>query len=196
VIFLPGWGLTDPGAYRRWLHHLAAAGNTVIVPRYQNSVRDDPAHARRRMLTAVRRALARAPAAPGTLVVAGHSAGAALAADYAAVARSQRLPEPVAVFAVYPGRRILGYPAGIPPADLSRIAPRTRLKVLWSALDAVVGQEPARQLVAQTAHLPPQRRRLIEVAGAAADHYAPTRADAAARAAFWRRLDRLIEAAR
>ena len=196
VIFLHGWGLTEPSAYRRWIRHLAALGNTVIVPRYQRSARDDPSRVRARALSGIRRALARAPLKPGTLVVVGHSAGAALAADYAAVARSERLPRPVAVFAVYPGRRILGYPRGIPEADPGRIPASVRLTVLAGARDAVVGEAPARELIARATAIPRQRRQLIRVTNDAADHLAPTRDDAAARAAFWRRLDSLIDRAR
>ena len=196
VIFLHGWGYTRPSAYRRWIRHLAALGNTVIVPRYQRDAQEDPSRVREHALAGIRRALRRAPARPGTLVVAGHSAGGALAADLAAVAASAGLPRPVAVFAVYPGRRILGYPGGIPAADPRRIPAATRVVALAGARDTVVGEEPARQLIASTTAVPPSRRRVVRVTSSAADHPAPLRDDAAARAAFWRRLDRLIERAR
>ena len=197
VIFLHGWGFTQRSAYRGWIRHLAALGNTVIVPRYQRDSREDPRRVRSHALAGIRQALRRAPAKPGTLVVAGHSAGGALAADYAAVAGSLRLPRPVALFSVYPGRRILGYPGGIPEADPRRIPPTTRIVALAGALDAVVGEEPARSLVARATQVLRAWRRLVRVTTtAAADHLAPTRDDLAARRAFWRRLDRLIAAAR
>ena len=197
VVFLHGWGLTQRSAYRGWIRHLAALGNTVIVPRYQRDSREDPRRVRSHALAGIRQALRRAPAKPGTLVVAGHSAGGALAADYAAVAGSHRLPRPVAVFSVYPGRRILGYPGGIPEADPARIPAITRVTALAGAGDTVVGEAPARALVARATGVPRARRRFVRVtAAAAADHLAPTRDDAAARRAFWRRLDRLIASAR
>ena len=197
VIFFHGWGLVEPAAYRRWVRHLAALGNTVVVPRYQRDAAADPRRVRGHALAGIRRALERVPVAAGQLVVAGHSAGGALAVDYAAVADAHRLPRPVAVFAVYPGRRILGYPGGIPQADVARIRASTHLTVLASSADEVVGSEPARELVRATTVIPSSRRRLVMVtAPEAAGHYAPTRSDAAARRAFWRPLDRLIERAR
>ena len=197
VVFLHGWGLTDTSAYRRWFRHLAATGNTVIVPRYQRDERSDPRRVRAWALAGIRRALGRVEISPGTLVVAGHSAGAALAADYAATARTKGLPQPVGVFAVYPGRRILGYPSGIPEADPARIPAATALTVLASSSDRVVGLEPARDLYRRATAVPAGRRRLVLVGDpAAADHYAPTRSGSAARRAFWGRLDRLITSAR
>ena len=135
--------------------------------------------------------------APGTLVVAGHSAGASIAADYAATARGTGLPRAAGVFAVYPGRRILGYPSGIPEADPARIPSGTSLTVLGSSSDNVVGLEPARTLYGRATAVPLTRRRLTVVRDpATADHYAPTRSGQAARRTFWRRLDRFIAAAR
>jgi hypothetical protein len=178
------------------MRHLARRGNVVIVPKYQNGPHSDPARVRGPMLRGVRTALRRVELAPGTLVVAGHSAGAAMAADYAAVARSHRLPQPRAVYAVCPGRRIIGTP-GIPAADPARIPPSTRLLVLAGARDVVVGQAPARELRAAATSIPASRRRFVLVADPrVADHLAPLRSSAAARKTFWRRLDRLIGAAR
>ena len=196
VIFLHGWGYQQERAYRRWIEHLARRGNVVMVPRYQTSLRSDPTRARGAMLRGIRTALRHVDMAPGSLVVAGHSAGAALAADYAAVAGAPRLPRPRAVFAVYPGRAILGTP-GIPAADPGRIAPSTRLLVLAGAGDFVVGRAPARQLVETASQVPTSHRRFVLVEHPAVkDHLAPLRSSRAARRAFWHRLDRLIETVR
>ena len=196
VVFLHGWGYHQERFYRRWIQHLARQGNAVIVPRYQTSRRSDPARVRRAMLRGIRAALRHVDVAPGSLVAAGHSAGAALAADYAAIAEAQQLPRPRAVFAVYPGRAIIGTP-GIPAADPARIAPSTRLLVLAGAGDIVVGQAPARQLVQSAPQVPSSRRRFVLVDHPAVrDHLAPLRSSRAARRAFWRRLDRLIDSAR
>lgn len=196
VLFLHGWGYTQPGAYRGWIRHLARRGNAVIVPAYQTSAASDPAGVRAAMLAGFRTALRRLDNRPSSLVVAGHSAGAALAADYATVARSQGLPRALAVFAVFPGRAILGTP-GIPEADPARMPSRTRLTVLAGTRDTVVGQAPARALVAAARAIPRSRRRLVVVRRAdAADHEAPLRNTRAARRVFWRRLDRLIGLAR
>ena len=125
VLFLHGWGAT--GAARAtgpWLEHLARAGNAVIYPRYQDSFAEPPAQVLGNVVLGVRAALRRLDEDPRSLVVAGHSAGGALAADYAAVARSVGLPAPRAVFAAYPGRRFAGARVGIPRPARSRPAPR------------------------------------------------------------------------
>ena len=196
VLFLHGWGYQRPRDYRPWIKHLARDGNAVIVPKYQNGPHSDPAGVRGAMLRGLRTALSHVALEKGSLVVAGHSAGAAMGADYAAIARSLGLPRPRAVYAVYPGRRIIGTP-GIPAADPARIAASTRLLVLAGARDVIVGQAPARELTSGATSIPAARRRLVLVQGArVSDHLAPLRSSSAARRTFWRRLDRLIDAAR
>ena len=194
VIFLHGWGATRPRFYRPWLDHLAREGNAVIYPRYQDSVLEPPPQVLGNMLAGVRLALARVDEDPRSLVVAGHSAGGALAADYAAIARSAKLPVPIAVFSAYPGRRLRGVPFALPELDPGRIAATTQLVALAGTRDEVVGMPPARRL----ARLAGARRRSLVVVSdpAASDHLGPQRADAAAQREFWARLDRLIGAAR
>ena len=197
VIFLHGWGLVSRSDYRPWIRHLARAGNEVIIPRYQRNEDSDPGRALADALAGIRASLRRAPIAPGTLVVAGHSAGAALAADYAASATARGLPVPLAVFAVYPGRRILGYPLGIPEVDPGRISRSTHIVAMAGASDVVVGQAPAQELVTSARRVPASRKRYLLVRDASvAGHYGPTRKTAAARRIFWNRLDRLIARAR
>lgn len=196
VLFLHGWGYQRPGDYGSWIRHLARAGNVVIVPKYQNNAYSDPATVRPAMLAGLRTALRRVQLKRRTLVVAGHSAGAAMAGDYAAIARSEGLPRPRAVFAVYPGRRIIGTP-GIPAADPAQIPASTRLLVLAGARDVVVGQQPARDLYAAATSIPASRRRFILVEDRrVSDHLAPLGTSEVVRRNFWRRLDRLIRAAR
>jgi acetyl esterase/lipase len=194
VLFLHGWGGNRPRYYRPWLDHLARQGNAVIFPRYQDSVLEPPPQVLGNVLAGVRQALRRIDEDPRSLVVAGHSAGGALAADYAVIARSAGLPVPVAVFSAYPGRRLRGVPFGLPELDPRRIPAATRVVALAGARDRVVGTAPARRL----ARLAGARRRSLVVVRdpAAADHLGPQRADATARREFWARLDRLIDVAR
>lgn len=197
TIFLHGWGIRSSEAYEPWLRHLAANGETVIFPRYQGSNHGRPDQALDRALMGIRRALRLAPVADGSLVVAGHSAGAALAADYAAGAARRRLPAAAAVFAVFPGRAILGFPAGIPAVDAGRIPGGTRLLVMAGTRDTVVGVAPARTLLASASRVPRQRKAIVILdQRGVADHYAPTRSGRAIRRTFWRRLDRLTVTAR
>lgn len=127
------------------------------------------------------------------MTVAGHSAGGALAADYAAVAAAQGLPPARRVLVIYPGRAIRGSVAGIPAADLSQIPSTTRLVVMASASDEVVGDAPARALIDAATAIPPERRTFVSTEDpAAAAHFAPIVASRAARRIFWRQLDRLV----
>ena len=197
VVFLHGWGLVARSDYRPWIRHLAREGNQVIVPRYQRDEHSDPGRALADALAGIRISLRQVPGARTSLVVAGHSAGGALAADYAASARERKLPRPVAVFSVYPGRKILGYPNGIPEVDPARIAAGTWLTAMAGAKDAVVAQAPAQALIGDATGVSSRRKRYVLVRTPSVDdHYGPTRATRAARRVFWARLDRLIARAR
>ena len=190
VVFLHGWGAPDPGFYRPWLEHLARRGSAVVYPRYQDSFVAPPRQALGNVLAALRIALARPGLDTSTLVVAGHSAGGALAADYAALAGTAGLPRPKAIFAAYPGRRLSRIPDGLPEIPPRRIAAGTAIVALASAADGVVGTATARELVRGATRA--DARLVLVEDPAADDHQAPLRTDAAARRTFWAALDRLI----
>lgn len=191
VILLHGWLVAERSDYRAWAVHLARQGVTVILPKYQNSTTSPDA-----VLANARRGVENAlglVGEPSSVIAVGHSAGAALAADYAASAPSNGLPVPDAVLAIYPGRAILGYPAGIPLVDPAGIQADTRLVVMSSPRDQVVGEQPAQELFAGATSVPDRRKRLISVGSVGAgDHYAPAGDSPAARRTFWRELDRLV----
>jgi dienelactone hydrolase len=186
VVFLHGWGATQPQTYRPWLEHLARRGNTVIYPRYQESVLTPPPQALGNALAGIRLALSRVEEDPRRLVAAGHSAGGALAADYAAIARRVGLPVPRAVYAVYPGRSLRGIPASLP--EVPGIPRGVRVLAAGSTADRVVGTRVARAI----ARAAPGGRYVEVRDPAVRDHRAPQRSDAASRRAFWRTLDGLI----
>jgi acetyl esterase/lipase len=139
----------------------------------------------------VRLALARVDEEPGSLVVAGHSAGGALAADYAAIARTAKLPPAVAVFSAYPGRTLRGVRVGIPEIDPARIPGDTDVVALAGSDDRVVGSRVARRIARETGG-----RLVVVTDPAASDHLGPQRATPASRRQFWARLDALIARAR
>ncbi|WP_205696076.1 alpha/beta hydrolase fold domain-containing protein [Conexibacter sp. SYSU D00693] len=188
VVFLHGWTAVSPKQYGGWLLHLLAGGHQVVFPVYQeppfiglDGVLADAAEG-------VHAALRRAPADQDDVVVAGHSAGGALAADLAAGARALGLPRPRAVFAAYPGRSILGLPALLPERD-PRTTPRgTTVVALAGTEDVVVGTRWARRI----ARAVPGGRFVLVRDPEVADHLAPQREDAAARRTFWARLDALL----
>ena len=194
VLFLHGWGATEPRFYGPWVEHLARAGNAVIYPRYQDSVAEPPPQVLGNALIGIRTALDGLDADRGSLVVAGHSAGGALASDYAGIARSVGLPEPRAVLSMYPGRAFRGIRFAIPAVDPSRIPSGTRLLVLSGADDRVVDPRDARA-IHDGATRARRRFEVIRTPGAS-DHLGPQRATRIARNVFWRRLDDLIADAR
>jgi pimeloyl-ACP methyl ester carboxylesterase len=195
VLFLHGWGATEPRFYAPWLEHLARAGNAVIYPRYQDSFAEPPTQVLGNVLVGVREALEDLDADLGSLVVAGHSAGGALAADYAAIAGGVGLPEPRAVLSVYPGRSLRGLRFAIPAIDPGRIPEETRLVVLSGAEDTVVDPRDARAIYEGADGVASRRLEVIRRRGAS-DHLAPQRASRTSRETFWTRLDALIAAAR
>ncbi len=129
--------------------------------------------------------------------MAGHSAGGALAADYAAIARQARLPVPRAILSAYPGRRLRDVAPGIPEVAPALIPPSVRIESLGGARDTVVGTAPAQRIARAATAVPRTRRRYSLIRDpAVSDHLGPQRADPASRRVFWRRLDALIGAAR
>ena len=195
VIFIHGWSAPDPDTYQDWIDHLVAEGNEVIYPTYQRSpFAVDPA-VLRNVAIGVRDALALDGAAVDRrrIVVAGHSAGGALAADYAASAAGLGLPRPRALMAVYPGRAIGDRHARFPEVPPSRIAAGTRILVLLGARDEIARPHWARGLFKGATRVPQGRKRLVIVRDpAVADHSGPLRTGPEARRAFWGPLDALI----
>ena len=194
VVFLHGWGAPDPGFYRPWLEHLARRGNAVVYPRYQDSFVLPPRQALGNVLAALRIAFARPGLDTASLVVAGHSAGGALAADYAALAPTSGLPAPKAIFAAYPGRRLPRIRDGLPEIPPRLIGAGTRIVALASRGDGVVGTGTARELV-RGARQADARLVLVEDP-AVRDHQAPLRTGEAVRRTFWAPLDALIRSVR
>ena len=193
VIFLHGWVAIDPARYGPWIGHLVDQGATVIFPAYQTKPAYDTTTPLSNVLAGVRAALGQVLVAPGRLVVAGHSAGGALAADYAAVAADHGLPTPAAVYSVYPGRKLRHLKVPIPSVDLMQIAPGTRVVVLAGERDTSVGSGTAQRIIAGAARA---RATLQIVRDDDVDrHDAPRRSSRAARRTFWAPLDALIAGA-
>lgn len=192
VVFLHGWIAVDPAFYGPWIGHLVRGGSTVIYPIYQEPPFTDTVTPLPNTLVALGTALAQVRVTRGRLVVAGHSAGGALAADLAASARSAGLPAPAAVFSVYPGRSLRGIPLRIPAVSARNIPAGTRVVALGGARDRVVGTRVART-IARTATRARTTLRIVREP-AVADHGAPQRSGAAVRRTFWEPLDRLIAA--
>jgi acetyl esterase/lipase len=195
VVFLHGWTAIHPRAYDAWVRHIAERGADVVLPVYQRPPFADVRTPLPNVIAALRAAFARLRG-HGPVIAAGHSAGGALSADWAASARDAGLPRPVAVYAVYPGRG-LGGALLLRGPSLRAIDPATRVLALASPRDTVVGTKTAEQIVAEPTQIPPDRRTLRIVRDPIVQaHNAPLSAHPAAQRTFWSPLDRLIEAAR
>lgn len=192
VIFLHGWVAIDPRRYGGWIGHLVRNGATVVYPAYQSKPAYDTITPLTNVLAGVRAALEHVQIAPGRLVVAGHSAGGALAADYAAVATDHGLPAPAAVFSVYPGRKLRHLAVAIPAVDLSTIPPGTRVLAYAGERDTAVGSATAVRIAAGAIRADAELRIIRD--DAVDDHSAPRRFDAAAQRTFWEPLDALVAA--
>ncbi len=194
VLFLHGWTAVDPASYGPWLAHLVRRGSTVVYPVYQDAPFLAPAVAFAGVVAGVRAALAAERLPRTRWVVAGHSAGGAMSADYAASARRLGLPPARAVFAAYPGRQIRGIPLRLPEVDPAGIPAATRLVALYGADDRTVGAITAKRTIARART---RREELVRVGDPTVDdHLGPQRAGPATRRIFWRRLDALITATR
>ena len=194
VVFLHGWGLIGREAYRPWMDHLAARGSTVIMPRYQESVRTSSDAALTNAVAGVRRAVRRLRPRPANVVAIGHSAGGVLAVEYAVSARRLKLPAAREVVAIYPGGAIRDMPP-IPQSDPAALPSATRqLLILASPLDDVVGTAPAQAIHDGAVNIADSRRELITVDDRVAGrHFAPVIDSGAARQQFWRRVDELLD---
>ena len=194
VVFLHGWGLIGPEAYRPWLNHLADRGSTVIVPRYQESVQAGSEAALGNGVAGVRRALRRLRPRPRYVVAVGHSTGGVLAMEYAVAARRLKLPPARAIVAIYPGAALRDMPP-IPQSDPAALPSATsRLLVLASPVDEVVGTAPARSIHDGAVNVADSRRELVTVDDpVAGKHFAPVVDTPEAREHLWRRVDDLLE---
>ena len=192
VIFLHGWVAIDAASYGPWIGHLVRSGATVIYPAYQSKPTYDTITPLANLLAGVRAALEHVQVATGRLVVAGHSAGGALAADYAAVALANALPVPAAVFSVYPGRKLRHLTVPIPAVNPSLVALDTRVLAYAGERDTAVGSGTAARIVAGV----PQADATLRIIrdDAVDDHSAPRRFDRAAQRTFWAPLDELVAA--
>lgn len=145
VIFLHGYSAMHPDTYRGWVNHLAKRGNIVLYPRYQELLLTPGNEYFPNMIASIRQALAvlreRDRVMPDLekVVVVGHSAGAVLAANYSAQARAEGLPVPIAAMFVQPGQGPERGPKMVPLDDCAKIPAETRLAVVVSDSDAIVG---------------------------------------------------------
>ncbi|WP_051379002.1 chlorophyllase/cutinase-like alpha/beta fold protein [Derxia gummosa] len=186
VVFLHGWGGTNPRVYGAWIDHIARRGAIVVFPRYQADLGTEPVRFAPLAAAAVRTALAQLVNEPGhvqprldRVAYVGHSVGALIAATLAARADAENLPAPRAVMAVAPGlsdkaRADAGY--ALP--DLGAIPPGTLLLAVAGDADRFAGEADARRLVAESTRVAAADKNLVVLRsddhgrpGLRADHF-------------------------
>lgn len=167
VVFFHGWGAMDPRPYRAWIDHLVRRGNIVVYPRYQSSVLTSPKLFTANALTATKAALQRlesdAHVRPDALRLAatGHSVGGLLAANFAARAAAEGLPQPRAVMSVQPGRSWGPEPLTVPLDDLSAVASDTLLLVVVGDVDEITGDIDSRRIFRETTRVPAANKNYV-----------------------------------
>jgi poly(3-hydroxybutyrate) depolymerase len=195
VVFLHGHGppIEDtPYNHRPWMQHLARGGSAVIYPRYEAfpGAHGTVAHIER----AVQTAMHEIGAHDVPVVGIGYSRGGRLVMDWAATAVGGPY-EPDALLSVFPAS------GEDPEEDLSVIPHETRIVVLVGDSDEVVGNLGGIALMDQllVPGVPDPNRRMEVVRsndGFTASHLSVLERTPGARAAFWRRADRLVAAVR
>jgi acetyl esterase/lipase len=194
VVYFHGQGgfrEATPANHRPWIDHLVAGGSVVVYPRWELTYELDPMLY---VLKGVQAAMKRVDADKLPVLAIGYSRGGALAVEYGAVAPGNGVPVPDQIMSIFPAsvgneRRIVG---------LSTLDGSTRLLIQVGTDDTVVDGAGARALLQRlrAAGFPGENIQVDIVrshAGFTADHFAPLRTSAGARAAFWQTADRLLD---
>jgi acetyl esterase/lipase len=165
VVLLHAWGAVNPQIYGGLIDHLARKGYLVLWPRFQELGKTRPGDATANAVTLVKQAFAALgddPAArPDTarVAVVGHSAGAAIAANIAAVAKAEGLPVPKLVLALMPGGVATDAKSrGILLADLGQIDPATLFITMSPDRDHLPADRTGRRLLKEAANVPLERK--------------------------------------
>jgi acetyl esterase/lipase len=189
IVFLHGWGGTNPLYYGAWIDHLVKRGNIVIFPRYQSSVLTPRAHFIPNSLEAIKDAIKRLQKEPGhvrpelnRVAAVGHSLGGVLAASVAALAAESGIPPVKAVMAIEPG--MTSDPANVPMADLKKIPADTLLLSVAGDRDTFVGDIDAKRIYYESIQVSADNKDFVTlvtddhgIPGLIANHRAPTAPD-------------------
>ncbi len=191
VVLNHGWGATNPGIYGAWIKHLVRRGNIVVYPRYQERLLTSLKVYTPNAIAAVKAAIRELQNGPHVhpqldhFAIVGHSMGAAITANMAALAAVEGLPQPKAVMSVEPGSFVVGHEnVAMPLADFGQIPSTTLMLVVVGADDDFVGDVDAKRIFSQIPQIPPQNKDFVIVVSDAhgnppliANHHAPTARD-------------------
>jgi len=154
VVFMHGFGATQPGPYLDWITHIVKRGNIVIYPRYQESAQENPKTYTSNAITAIKSALGNIGSSGdlSRFAYVGHSYGGVIEFNLAVESAANGLPVAKAIFAAHPGD---SYPLPIGEYTLfSQIPSSTLVLALVGDVDDLVGDTTAKNLLAALPHVP------------------------------------------
>lgn len=189
VIFLHGWGGTNPLYYGAWIDHIVKRGNIVVFPRYQSSILTRREDFIPNTLEATKAALKRLQTEPGhvrpdldKVATVGHSLGGVLAASVAALAHESGLPRIRAMMAVEPG--LTRSPGNVPMADLKKIESDTLLLSVAGDRDTLAEDYDAKRIYYESSRVNAENKDFVRLVtddrgspALIANHRAPTAPD-------------------
>ena len=186
VVLFHGWTDLDPTNYRPWIAHLNAQGVTVVFPRYQDSILSTPAQMLAGAEDTTRAGLDEAPPT-GPVIAVGYSLGGGFATTMAANADAWGVPQPAAVYGVFPALPL------VVPDPFGTVPAATTVRYLVGDRDQVVGRGGADGLAAAIAPHPATITVLRSQGDADFGHLAGLSDAPWAQQAIWAPLDRLID---
>lgn len=168
VLFLHGFGATDPQTYRGWITHLARRGNIVVYPDYQPEgfLVSDQSGFVPNMLAGVRDGLEATGVAPEAVHVVGHSLGGVMGTSYLQAGPASGLPGAVSLTVIAAGGcstcgTTEGF--GVPLPDTLSVADDLLLHVVTGVDDSIVADGDALAIWNRLDGVPNDRKRFIEV---------------------------------
>ncbi len=161
IIFLHGWGATNPKIYGAWIEHIVRKGNMVIYPRYQATLFTPSWSLTHNAIQAVKDAIGQlrketdiTPEFDNVAIV-GHSVGGQIAANMAALAGKDEFPLPKAVMCVQPGKSESKQKSiAVRLADLSSVPAHTLLLTVVGEDDLLVGDNDGKLIFNKTTQVP------------------------------------------
>lgn len=168
VIFLHGWGGTNPLYYGAWIDHIVKRGNIVVFPRYQSSILTARSEFTPNTIASLKDAFKRLQNESGhvhpdltKIATLGHSLGGVLAANVAALASESGLPRVRAVMSVEPG--MTRSPGNIPMADLKKIESDTLLLAVAGDRDTLVEDYDAKRVYYESSRVSADNKDFIRM---------------------------------
>lgn len=213
VVFLHGFGATDPITYLGWIEHLVRRGSLVIYPDYQppGFLGGGQEAYLGNTFAGVADGIMHVGATPERVHVVGHSLGAVLTAAYGALAPAADLPPAATLTMIEPGgcRNCGNFGAfGVLLPLERRIPEDTLVRTVVGAEDGFVGDADARSIQQMLGTIPADRKTFESVQSddhgsppLVADHLFPqtgrtgSEADALDWFGLWRPFDALMNCA-